>query len=79
MNDAHIQERFIVSGLLRHLSENNLDIDYSKIVKVEEGDWAEEKDLWIIYVNAKKTINGNLILTVDKTTGEIKNRGRTKW
>jgi len=63
----------------RYLSENGLDKNYSKIIKVEEGDWVEEKDLWIVYVKAKKTINGNLILTVDKSTGEIKNRGRTKW
>lgn len=58
-----------------------LDKDYyvSKIIRIEERDWGEEKDLWVIYFRARHTINGNRIITVNKLTGEAKDRGRTKW
>ena len=42
----------------QYLIENSLNSDYyeNKVVKVEEGDWVEEKGLWIVYFKPKKNI-----------------------
>ena len=65
----------------KYFVENGLNSDYyeNKVFKVEEGDWVEEKDLWIIYFKPKKTFNGHRVLTIDKKTGKVVDRGRSKW
>ena len=52
----------------------NADFDVSKIIKVDEGDWDEDHNVWVIYFGAKRAGNGDTIITVSKYLGEAKRR-----